>query len=405
MAASEAIQLRLAGADPIKELDRLATMQPWGGLAAREASWNLERNWPDNRASRLVALDWALTRYPVDPQAWLLRARLLHQTQGVDMETRLSLNAAISAQPHSRELNWRALGMAEALGDTDLVAHLLRQSTFGRSLNVERSLFVAARWFPDPGERLDRALPEGERYLIASMRYARDQGLPELAQAAWLRLDQPREPQEQVLADYLHVQREHGQHDRVLSVLQTLDPAYRPGSLPGGDFSVPMATLRHLGWSLRVPAGARLVRDERDLPPGLPTPHSDAPLPQASLRLEFSGQENLRLNGPRVRFRPTEPGQYRLTGWWKAERLTTRALPRLELSMEGTRTRHHVEVPGPSFEWQQFTIDFTVDESLPVFQFRVARPSTQAFDRYLGGRLSLAGLHTELILDSLPDDP
>ena len=403
LAASEAFQLRRAGDDPIYNLNQLAGAQPWGGLAARESSLRLQDDWLENPGERLQALDWALRRYPLDADAWMLRTRLLRELYGLTDATRQSLYAALAAQPNQRELNWRALTLAEALGDRDLVAHALRQWTSGRTQNVDRALFAGARWFPEPGERLDRVLPDGEGYLIRAVRYARDQGLPELAEAAWQRLEQPRRPDERVLSNYLQLQRAHGHHERVLAVLQTLDPAYRPGRLPAGDFSVSIAAMEHMGWALRMPSGARLVRDERDLPPEVPVLHPAAPLSAASLRLEFSGTENIRLNTPRVRFRPVEPGRYVLRGWWKAERLTTRALPALEVRLDGTRVRRRVEVPGPSFDWQPFSVELQIDETLPVIQFSVIRASTQAFDRYLGGRLSLANLSLEPLGEPVPE--
>lgn len=403
IAASEAVQLRRAGDEPIQDLNRLASAQPWGGLAAREASLRLPNHWLETPSERLQALDWALRRYPLDAEAWMLRARLLRELQGLDEATRRSLSAALAAQPGSRELNWRALTLAEAFGDRDLIAQALRQWTLGRTQNVDQALFAAARWFPEPGERLDRVLPDGEGYLVRALRYANDQGLPELAEAAWQRLEQPRRADERALIDYLQVQRAHGHRDRVLAVLQTLDPAYRPGRLPAGDFSVSLAAMERLGWALRMPTGAQLVRDERDLPPELPAVHPAAPLPAGSLRLEFSGTDNIRLNAPRVRFRPVEPGRYELRGWWKAERLTTRALPALEVRLDGTRVRHRVDVPAPSFEWQPFSVALEIDDTLPVIQFSVVRESTQAFDRYLGGRLSLAALSLEPAGERVPE--
>ncbi|TVS13937.1 MAG: hypothetical protein EA419_00655 [Wenzhouxiangella sp.] len=398
LAASEALRLRQAPDDPVVHLNELAAVQPWGGLAARRASLGLEQAWREGPAETLKALDWALTRYPLDAEAWLLRARLLRETRGLDEQTRLSVYAALAAQPGQRDLQWRALGLAEAFGDAELVAATLQNWTMGRTQNVDRALFAAARWFPDPGERLDRVLPEGEAYLLRAMRYARDQDLPDLAHAVWQRLDPPRAPGERVLEDYLRVQRAAGRSDRVWAVLQTLDPAHERGRLPGGDFSVSLDALDQLGWHLRMPAGVSLIRDENDLPPGLPAPHPRAPLAQASLRLEFSGRENVRLNNPRIRFRPSEPGPHRLTGWWKAERLTTRALPSLDVRLTGgTRVRRSLDLPGPEFDWQPFSVDLDIDETLPVIQFSVVRRDTEAFDRYIAGSLSLAGLRLERV--------
>lgn len=392
---SEARQLRQASQGAVQQLNQLKGDQPWGGLAAQDAARHLETTWLEQPAESLGALDWALSRYPLNAEAWLLRARILRQLSGLDTATIQSLHAALSVQPHSREINWTALPVAESVGDKELVALLLRRATADSRHDTERALFIGARWFPDYGERLDQVLPDGESFLIRAVRYAREQDLPDLAEAAWQRLEQPRQPGERVLEDYLRIQRAHDQHGRVLAVLQQLDPAHRPGRLPGGDFSVSSDALRHLGWNLNMPAGVRLSRDEDALPPAHATAHPHAPLPPASLRLEFDGRENVRLNAPWVRIEVAEPGNYRLTGWWKAERLTTRSLPALELRLEGVRFRRRLDVPAASFPWQPFSIDLTIDETLPTIRFGVVRADTDAFDRYISGSLSLAGLSLE----------
>ena len=395
IAASEVLRLLSPAADPIRQVHVLEARQPWGGWAARDANRQLEHHWREDPGAALDALDWTLRRYPLDADAWLLRTRLLRERQGLDEPTRRSMAAGLSVQPGLRELHWRALSLAEGFGDAELVADSLRRYIRGHVPTVDQALFSAARWFPDPGERLDRVLPDGQEYLNRAMRYAREQGLPELAEAVWQRLDQPRAAGDRVLDDYLRVQRAHGQGQRVLAALQTLDPAHAPGRLPGGDFSVSLEALGLLGWSLRMPAGVVLRRDEKDLPPLLPPAHPNAPLPPASLRLEFNGRENVRLNVPRVSFRPAAPGAYRLVGWWKAERLTTRALPYLDIRLTGTRVRRRLELPAPDFEWQQFTLDLDIDETRPQIQVSVMRSDTEAFDRYIGGSLSLAGLRLE----------
>jgi hypothetical protein len=400
---SEAVQLRQNAVDPVGRLNQLAFVQPWGGLAARETSLLLEQSRYENPAATLSALEWALTRYALDADLWLLRARLMRDLHGLNDRTRQSVAAALAVQPGLRDLHWRALSLAEAFGDAELVADTLNRWTRGRTQIVDRALFVATRWFPDPGERIDRVLPQGEEYLIQTMRYARAQDLPELAEAAWQRLDQPRRPGERVLEDYLHIQRAHGHQDRILAVLQTLDPAHHVGRLPGGDFSISLEALGLFGWALRMPAGVSLERDEEDLPPGLPAPHPAAPLAPASLRLTFNGRENVRLNTPRVRFGPAAPGRYQLTGWWKGEDLTTRALPTLDVRLEGTRVRLQLAPPDPDFGWQPFAFDLDIDETLPIIQFSVNRRDTEAFDRYIAGSLSLAGLRLERV--STEDEP
>lgn len=399
LAFSEALQLRRVGDDPIQQLNQLAGQQPWGGLAARELTARLQHDWQHDPANRLNALDWALSRYPLDAEAWLLRAFLLREINGLDQRTRQSMDIALQVQLDIRDLSWRALELAEDFADPELVALVLLRSTQSRVANVPRALSAGARWFPDPAEQLDRTLPAEERHLVAAMRHARREDLPELAEAVWQRLEQPRPADDAALRNYLWVQRNHGQGERVTAVRRTLDPAYRPGVLPGGDFSVCLDTLQHLGWNLGMPDGVRLVRDERDLPPDLFAPHPRAPLPQASLRLQFNGTENVRLNTPRVQFQPAGAGTWRLSGWWKAEGLTTRALPALDVRLERTGFRQTLELPGRSFDWQPFALELSIDESLPIIRISVVRADTGAFDSQIGGSLSLAGLRLDPVAE------
>lgn len=395
IAFSEGRQLHSPPEDAVQHLGHLRSAQPWGGLATQDAMRRLESSWQERPSASLDELNWALRRYPLSAEAWLLRTRILRQLQGLAEETRQSLHAALSIQPHSRELNWMALSLAESFEDQDLVARLLRGAIASRPHESDRALFAAARWFPDPDERIDRVLPQGDAYLTHAVQYGVKQDLPDLAAAAWQRLERLPEPDRRVFRDYLRLQRSHGRGDRVLDVLVSLDPAHRRGRLPAGDFSVSLDALNHLGWNLRMPDGVRLVRDESDLPPGLAAPHPHAPLSAASLRVEFDGTENVNLNAPRVRFRAAESGHYRLTGWWKAENLTTRALPALEVRLVGSRYLDRLDVPATSFPWQPFSFDLTIGESMPAIQLSLVRADTQAFDRYIRGTLSLAGLMLE----------
>lgn|GEM_PF-1673061 len=399
LAFNEALQLRLVGDDPIQELNQLAVRQPWGGLAARELSSRLQQDWRQDPARRLDSLDWALSRYPLDAEAWLLRAFLLREINGLDQRTRQSVDAALQIQLDLSELSWRALELAEDFADPEFVAYVLRRSTESRVANVAKALSAGARWFPDPEEQLNRILPDSERHLVQAFHHARRQDLPELTEAIWQRLEQPRRADDVLLRFYLQIQRAHGQTERVTAVRRSLDPTYQQGALPGGDFSVCLDTLAHLGWNLRMPDGVRLVRDERDLPADLFAPHPLAPLPQASLRLEFSGTENVRLDTPRVQFQPDQAGTWRLIGWWKAEGLTTRALPVLDVRLERTGIRQTLELPGRSFDWQPFALELKIDEPLPVIRISVARAAADAFDRDIGGALSLAGLRLDRVDD------
>jgi hypothetical protein len=113
-----------------------------------------------------------------------------------------------------------------------------------------------------------------------------------------------------------------------------------------------------------------------------------------ALRVTFGGEENAYIVTPSVRFPMPEAGDYRVTGWWKAEELTTRSLPFLQVYAESQDHRFNetLEVPSPDFGWQRFEIPLTVQSANEIFRLRVRRNRTNAFDRYISGSLWVAGL-------------
>ncbi|MFP4277717.1 MAG: hypothetical protein ACLFQ2_09880 [Wenzhouxiangella sp.] len=385
IATSEYTALRRAAEqDPISRLQDLAGQQPWGGLAGRELAGRLEARWRLDPAASAEALGWQLTRYPLDPWRWLLRARIDRELNPDPQLSRQRLEAAIAIQPNHRELRWRAANLAQNFGDVDLVADYLRLWLIDQPNQVNSALFIASRWLPDPDQRLDRILPPGEDYLVQAMRHARISSQPELARAVWRRLDQPRAPDDLAVREYIQALLADGDDQAVLALWQQLDPDYRPGDIPGGQFAFAPEALATFGWDLRVPAGAQLERVASG-PAGT----------DGALRLVFDGNENIHLVRPLLRFPAPPPGRYRFSGWWKADTLTTRSLPGLYLrELEGPM-RASVELPSADFDWQPFAVDIELTEPGDRLQLQVLRRRTRNFDRNLGGELQLAGLQLE----------
>lgn len=388
IATSEYTALRRAADQgPITRLQALAGQQPWGGLTGRQLAVRLDTRWRVDPAGAADALDWQLTRYPLDPWRWLLRARI---ERTLDPDTELSrqrLEAAIAVQPNHRELRWRAANLAQNFGDVDLIADYLQLWLRGQPGQVHSALFIAARWLPDPEQRLDRVLPPGEEYLVQAMRHARISQQPQLAHAVWQRLEQPRAPDDPAVREYILSLQAAGEDDAILALWQQLDPDYRPGDIPGGSFAFDLDGLAAFGWDLRVPAGVDLTRVE-----------TGPDQTRGALRLIFDGNENVQLVRPLLRFPAPPPGHYRFSGWWKAEHLTTRSLPRLALrELEGPM-RTSIELPSAHFDWQPFAAEFELTEPGDRLQFQIIRRRTEAFDRNLGGELQLAGLRLEPIL-------
>ncbi|NBD95212.1 MAG: hypothetical protein GVY11_01895, partial [Gammaproteobacteria bacterium] len=258
---------------------------------------------------------------------------------------------------------------------------------------TDRALFIGSRWSDDPGELIDEILPPGREYLQQAMRRARRSGSMPLAEAVWARYiadpDAGLAPDDDAFEDYIYLVLRHDDA-RAMAAWQAVDAGYRSGDLPAGDFSWPLEVLPSFGWSLRTPESVRLERVAID----------DGEI--HGLAVAFSGEHNVRLNNPAVRFPSAGPGFYRLRGWWRAEGLTTRALPFLELRTQGgeRRTRRRVEVPAPEFGWTPFSIDYEVHQAGQHVVFRLRRDATDAFDRYIEGRIVLAGLGVTSLLPS-----
>jgi hypothetical protein len=400
IAGFEFINLRALDRDrPAVALERVQSTLPWGGLAGREAARSLETRWRADPELSAAALDWQLARYPMHPQRWLLRARIAH---ALDEDLALlgaHMSSAVAVQPGSRDVRWQSANLAQRTGDVDLVVDHLRLWLADQPNMADRALFVAQRWIDDPDVLIDRVLPPGDDFLARAMRYARSSRQPALAEAAWVRLDHPRQPSETLVADYMHTVRAAGDSDRLFAIWQDLDPRFRPGQVPAGHFGMELDDLPAFGWNLRMPAGASIRRAEGDelFERALRATNGETATQDFdhALVLSFSGEENLRLSTPLIRFPIPRAGHYRLTGWWRADDLTTRSLPYLHLRAENEGFRHTEHLPASDFGWQRLDVPFTLDEPEDSFRIQVLRRSTDAFDRYIEGRLWLADLAIE----------
>ncbi|WP_376697572.1 hypothetical protein [Wenzhouxiangella sp. EGI_FJ10305] len=418
VAAWEFIGLRsIDSDDPIQALE--SPPVPWGGLAARRAARLLETRWRLDADAAEKGLLWQLGRYPLDPWRWLLFTRIASTRGAGEQELIELLATAISVQPNHREVRWQAANLAQSTGQQNLVLLQLRLLLEVSPNSTDQALFIGSRWVEDPAVLLEEILPPGEAYLQQTMRRARRIGSMALAKAAWSRLTQARSgdagigPDHPAFSDYIYVAL---RHDRAaaMAAWQSIDADYRPGDLPAGDFSNPLDVLPSFGWSLRMPQGTVVERVEIEAPwSGVARPETE-PNERTkerknertsgahALRIGFSGEHNVRLNAPSVRFPAAAPGFYRLRGWWRAEGLTTRALPYLWLDTRSgdNRTRERVDVPASEFGWTVFEIDYKVHKPGQMVVFRLHRNSTDAFDRYIEGEITLAGLSAERLLPS-----
>jgi hypothetical protein len=94
-------------------------------------------------------------------------------------------------------------------------------------------------------------------------------------------------------------------------------------------------------------------------------------------------------------------GGWVLSGHWRGQGLTTRALPYLSVWPEGGR-RVRVDVPAATFEWTPFRLEIEVEAgpeasvATPLLHLQVGRDVPQHhFDRFLAGSLWLDALRVE----------
>jgi hypothetical protein len=364
---------------------------PWGGLAGRRLAAAVEDHWRRYPEAAEDFLAWQLQRYPLDQSRWYQRA-IIARSLGRDPELVLAhLEAAVAVQPRQRETRWRAATLAQLLGHPDLAAAHLRQWLDGQPNATEQALFTAGRWIHEPEELLDRVVPDGEAHLTAVLRFARQHGRVNLARAAWTRLPGPRPPGDAALLDYVDLALATGDHEAAMAAWAGTSPDYRPGQVPNADFLHDLGSPNGLNWNTRMPAGSRA---SRDLQRFVTEP--------ASLRLDFDGRESLHLGRPSVRIPMVKHhGGWVLSGYWRGQGLTTRALPYLSVWPEGGR-RVRVDVPAATFEWTPFRVEIEVEAGpeasgeVPLLHLQMSRDVPQHhFDRFLAGSLWLDALRVE----------
>ncbi len=365
--------------NPQDGFGRVAVTQPWGGFAWRVLARGAGELWQYHPAQSDAILTAAASRYPLETRQWLDRARIVLHVPEIATELDAHLLAAMASQPNDREGRWRAIQIAIQAGQLEAAEYHLRRWLDGRPSDTDQALLIARRWLHDSEALIDRILPTGEEYLSNAMRLARQQQDILLAEALWSRLEQPRPLDDRLFLDYVEFLMDRGQLSRASRLWSEADPTYEPGDFPNGRFERELGEDLGLNWRTgRLPAGVDVRIDPAQGRNG-----------DRSLRVDFRGDENIRLSAPWIRL-PVYPGQtYRLSGHWRADRLTTRSLPFIHLTAEGQGLSEVIELPSASFDWQAWEVEFQVPDDVRVIRLRLRRNPTQAFDRNIAGSLWL----------------
>lgn len=355
--------------------DSLSLPQPWGGYAWRQLARAAGNSWLLDPETARATIEKAARRYPVDAVQWLDLARM-QARGGRQLEVPALLAKARASQPFERQTLWTVAQIALQTGQPELAETQLRQWLVQYSGDTEQALFIARRWIEEPGDLIDRVLPPGPLFLQQAMAVARLRGDRPLAEAVWQRLDPKPGLDEAAFLDYAQLLLDTGDAGDAFALWARRDPQLQAGVV-NGSFSRELGQDIALNWRGGAPAGVRIVRDFN-------VSHS----PPASLKIEFNGKENIQLAAPWILL-PADAGRYyRLAGAWRAERLTTRSLPYLQLTAPGG-LRETLAMPAPDFDWQPFELEFRVPAEAGLLRLELRRDATQAFDRNIDGRLWL----------------
>ena len=358
-----------------------------GGFAGREMALLAGAAAEVDPATALEVLEARVRNYPIDPQHWLDLARV-HARRGDDRRVDVLLRKAHASRPEARDALWSAAQIALQSGNAALAERQLRLWLAEFPRDTERALFIGSRWIEAPGELLDRMLPPGRSYLAEAMRVARRQRDPELAEAVWARLEPRPGLDDPAFLNYAELLFGLGELARIRALWADRDPAYDGRGVANGGFSRPLGGSFGLNWRInRTPASVQIERDDETFLS-----------PPASLRVRFNGKENIRLGAPSIRILVEPNAHYRLAGRWRADGLTTRALPYMQLTARETRLRERRNVPATTFDWQAWEIEFSTGEETRIVELTLRRDPTDNFDRNIGGTVWL----DDIALERLP---
>lgn len=370
---------------------RLQRWVPWGGYMTRDAARVAGRMGPQRPEVADDILAAAAWRYPLDARQWLDRARLAPHHPGQEQYLEDHLLAAAAVQPYHRRLGWRRAMLAVQAGRLDAAADHLRQWLEGYPHATGRALVAAGRWLDDPAELVDQVLPDTREHRLRALNHARRYGLEGLSAALWDRMAPPEGVDDPALLARTDTLLRRGAGLAAARLWARVDAGYAPGRVPNGGFDRPLGPADGLNWRIRDGAGYIAGRTEaafRD--------------PPAALEIAFDGSENVHLSA--WSWIPLQPAtRYRLSGWWKADGLTTRSLPRLRVWLPDEGNRAVVDVPGASFDWQPWEMEFRVPAEIELARLYVERRRTDAFDRFIAGTLWLDTLTLEA-LGPAPDE-
>lgn len=310
----------------------------------------------------------ALSGNPLMAASWLGLSEL-YIDSGREADSEKSLRMAQDMMQSSPGLLWESSMLAFRLGDNDLALDNLRVVAEADPTKRKRVFDISWRVAKDPETILERAvsdevLPSYLDYLIQTDR--QDATYP-----VWERLGKNGPGSETALAytDYLLAK---GDTESARDVWIGLYPEEDSGALVwNGGFEYDTVG-QGFDWKINQANGVHADYDYRKKTEG-----------QRSLRLKFSGKENVDFRGV-YQTVAVEPGaRYALTWDAASSDITTRSGVMVEVYCQGFRTKSD-SYTGSS-DWERRRLEFDAPANCPTVTIGLRREKSERLDNLISG--------------------
>lgn len=323
----------------------------------------------------------AVQKRPLYGPYWLTRAEAAFRAG--NNETALEYaNTAETLWPTRPIHLWRVAMLYARMGEAERTLNTLKAYLYSNPGGVARAFGVAARLVSDPEILLAKLLPEDseERQVRDGIAWsihaqARRRKDAELAQAAWQAMTPAAQNDTDKRRSYTEWLAGRDDAARAMAVWQAGNDA-----LENGSFEAPLTG--GLNWRLlNLKEAASAERDQTEKFDG-----------SFSLKVVFSGQENMNLHHLRQYLPVTSAKNYILRYAWRGQDITTRSGPYIDVVSRGIGRLARDEQRWGTWNWQQRELVFTAPEDKQFVEIRLRRNRTRgSLNNKIGGTLWLDG--------------
>lgn len=316
---------------------------------------------------------------PLYAPYWFDRAKLAVRVGDFQTAEKYAKTAA-QLWPTRSVLLWKIAMLYMEMGNINAALQTFKQHLRVHPSSLKKVLVVARRIEPEPGKLLSAILPANfpgrEDVLWQVLRLAREQGDFPLGYESWNQLSAKTRGNQTVANYYVEWMMLAGNMDKAMDAWrdykanQTLEP------LENGGFE--SDSWGGLDWRIFDVKGARINRDEQII-------YSD----RYSLKVIFSGKENVHFKHLR-QYLLVQPGkEYVLTFIWQGQNISTRSGPYISVNSLDGRSIKRSEQRIGSWDWQIERLGFTAPSDSKFVELYLRRSRTNALDNKLAGTLWL----------------